>query len=45
MINLKDNKLKIFPATEIFTGFHTTLQSLDLSGDSNVAIGLQDLKR
>lgn len=44
-INLRDNKLKFFPAAEIFKGFHTTLQTFDVSGDTNVAIGLQDLKR
>lgn len=45
MINLRDNKLKFFPAAEIFNGFHTTLQNFDISGDTNVATGLQDLKR
>lgn len=45
VINLKDNKLKMFPATEIFTGFHTTLHTFDISGDSNIALSLQDLKR
>lgn len=45
MINLRDNKLKFFPAAEIFKGFHTTLQNFDISSDTNVAIGVQDLKR
>lgn len=45
VLHLRDNKIENLIPTELFNGFQNTLLRLDLSGDNNAVVNLQDLRR
>ncbi|KAJ6640078.1 Chaoptin, partial [Pseudolycoriella hygida] len=45
ILNLRDNRIKVLHAAEMFNGFQYTLIKLDLSGETNPLISLQELRR